>query len=30
MEDWVHGAGKYKWNIPEYNLTSSAPKIQKI
>jgi hypothetical protein len=30
MEDWVHGAGKYKWNIPEYNLTLIAPKKQEI
>ena len=30
MEEWVHGAGNYKWGIPEYNLTyaSVAPKKQ--
>lgn len=28
MEEWVHGAGNYKWDIPDYNFTSNAPKKQ--
>ena len=28
MEEWVHGAGNYKWDIRDYNVTSNAPKKQ--
>lgn len=24
MEEWVHGAGNYKWDIHDYNVTSNA------